>query len=275
VVGPEESTSEQLARELLVGALAVELDSAESGLAFVYRALDVLSDHFHLRDALVVVDLPPVGRQAFRADRRPLPAPGQGQGLSVLDAASALGIHTDPPLTNERDIRLASEVASLISVALRLDLLRHDSTHDALTGLFNRRSHEAMLAQAASRGERYGWSFAVLLLDLDRFKAVNDRFGHAAGDAALRAVGQEIRQLLRSGDVASRIGGDEFALLLPNGRPEMMEPLLSRLAEAVQAAVPGAGVRFSAGMACYPADADTLDGLLALADERLYAAKLR
>jgi diguanylate cyclase (GGDEF)-like protein len=275
-VGPQDtSTSERVEREQLLGLLAMELDSSESGLAFVYRALDALSDRLQLRDALVVVDIPPVGRQAFRADRRPLPGPGQGQGLSVMDVASALGIHTDPPLSEPDDLRLAAQVASLISVALRLDLLRHDSTHDALTGLFNRRSHEAMLTQAAARSQRYGWGFAVLLLDLDRFKAVNDRFGHAAGDAALRVVGQEIRQLLRSGDVASRIGGDEFALILPNGGPAMMEPLLSRLTEAVQVAVPGAGVRFSAGMASYPADADTLQGLLALADERLYAAKLR
>jgi diguanylate cyclase (GGDEF)-like protein len=75
--------------------------------------------------------------------------------------------------------------------------------------------------------------------------------------------------------VAARIGGDEFALLLPNGGPDILEPLLMRLEEAVHAAVPGAGVRFSAGMACYPAEASTLDELIRLADERLYEAKVK
>lgn len=258
--------------EALVGSLAVELSSSTSGMAFVYRALDAVIDHFQLRDAFVVVDHLPVGRQAFRAGRRPLPGTAAGDAGEVVGVP---GIHTDPPLATDDDRRLARQVSSLITVALNLDLLRHDSTHDALTGLLNRRSHEEMLAQAASRSERYGWSFALALLDLDRFKAVNDRFGHAAGDAALRAVGREVRQLLRAGDVAARIGGDEFALLLPNGGPDILEPLLVRLEEAVHAAVPGAGVRFSAGMACYPAEASTLDELIRLADERLYEAKLR
>jgi diguanylate cyclase (GGDEF)-like protein len=244
-------------------------------MAFVYRALDALVDQYGLRDAFVVVDHPPVGRQAFRAGRRPLPTPAATGGTGPAEAAATPGIHTDPPLYTEEQRRVAAQVASLIAVALNLDLLRHDSTHDALTGLLNRRSHESMLAQAASRSERYGWSFALLLLDLDRFKSVNDRFGHAAGDAALRAVGREVRQLLRAGDVASRIGGDEFALLLPNGGPDILEPLLARLEDAVQSAVPGAGVRFSAGMACYPAEAASMEELIALADERLYAAKLR
>jgi diguanylate cyclase (GGDEF)-like protein len=267
----ETSTADPTDRgDELLGALAVELNASDSGVAFVYRALDALVDHFELRDAFVVVDHLPVGRQSFRAGRRPLPSSAAASGRDVAGP----GIHTDPPLATEDERRLADQIASLISVALNLDLLRHDSTHDALTGLLNRRSHEAMLAQAASRSERYGWSFALLLLDLDRFKAVNDRFGHAAGDAALRAVGREVRQLLRAGDVASRIGGDEFALLLPNGGPDILEPLLARLEDAVHVAVPGAGVRFSAGMACYPAEASTLEELIRLADERLYAAKL-
>jgi diguanylate cyclase (GGDEF)-like protein len=264
----ETSTADQTDRgEELLGSLAVELSGCTSGMAFVYRALDALLDHFELRDAFVVVDNLPVGRQAFRAGRRPI--------SGAAYATAPPGIHTDPSLTTDDERRVAAQVSSLIAVALNLDLLRHDSTHDALTGLLNRRSHESMLAQAASRSERYGWSFALLLLDLDRFKAVNDRFGHAAGDAALRAVGREVRQLLRSGDVAARIGGDEFALLLPNGGPDILEPLLMRLEEAVHAAVPGAGVRFSAGMACYPAEASTLDELIRLADERLYEAKVK
>src|SRR5439155_21319787 len=92
----------------------------------------------------------------------------------------------------------------------------------------NRRCFEAMLAQAAHGSRRYGWSFALVLLDLDGFKLLNDRLGHDAGDAVLRAIGNEMRRALRQGDVAARIGGDEFALILPATDPDFIPPPLSR-----------------------------------------------
>jgi diguanylate cyclase (GGDEF)-like protein len=164
-------------------------------------------------------------------------------------------------------------VTNLISVALRLDILRHDASHDSLTGLLNRRSYEDMLEQAVSRSLRYGWPFALMLLDLNSFKSVNDRLGHAAGDGTLRVVGVELRHSLRAGDIAARIGGDEFALILANGGPELLRPLLDRLEHAVNDAVPGAQVSFSAGLASFPDEATDLESLSKLADQRLYAAK--
>src|SRR4051794_41305566 len=103
-----------------------------------------------------------------------------------------------------------------------------------------------MLSQAVSRSQRYGWPFALMILDLNGFKKLNDRLGHAAGDATLRAVGIELRHSLRAGDVAARIGGDEFALLLANGGPGLLRPPLGRLGEAGNPAAPGAGTHFPA-----------------------------
>src|SRR5207247_6803449 len=127
--------------------------------------------------------------------------------------------------------------------------------------------------QAVSRSLRYGWPFALMLLDLNSFKSVNDRLGHAAGDGTLRVVGVELRHSLRAGDIAARIGGDEFALILANGGPELLRPLLDRLDEAVNMVVPGAGASFAAGLACFPDEATDEESLVRLADERLYATK--
>jgi diguanylate cyclase (GGDEF)-like protein len=130
-----------------------------------------------------------------------------------------------------------------------------------------------MLQQAVSRSLRYGWPFALMVLDLNSFKSVNDRLGHAAGDGTLRVVGVELRHSLRAGDIAARIGGDEFALILANGGPELLRPLLDRLEQAVNDAVPGAHVSFSAGLASFPEEADNLEALSRLADQRLYESK--
>jgi diguanylate cyclase (GGDEF)-like protein len=130
-----------------------------------------------------------------------------------------------------------------------------------------------MLQQAVSRSLRYGWRFALMLLDLNSFKSVNDRLGHAAGDGTLRVVGTELRHSLRAGDVAARIGGDEFALMLANGGPDLLRPLIDRLEQSVNEIVPGANISFSAGLATFPDEADDVESLSHLADQRLYASK--
>jgi diguanylate cyclase (GGDEF)-like protein len=247
--------------------LATDLDQAASGLAFIYSTLDAVLERYTLKDVVAVVDEAPAGRQVFRVGRQSVP-PDSWADSAV--SRFAPGIHADPPALPAGS---ASYLQRLFSVALRLDLLRHDASHDPLTGLLNRRSYELLLNQAVSRSQRYGWPFALMVLDLNNFKAVNDRLGHAAGDSSLRAVGMELRQSLRSGDVAARIGGDEFALILANGGPELAEPMLRRLEAAVNAVVPSAAIGFSAGMASFPQEAGDVDALCRLADQRLYAAK--
>jgi diguanylate cyclase (GGDEF)-like protein len=249
--------------------LPVLLAQADNGISFIYQALDLLAARFGLEDAIAVVESATVRRQAFRLRRRggsirpgsPIPP--------VVGAAP--GLYTDPAVI---DGVTSSYLLSLVEVALRLDLLRHDASRDPLTGLFNRRSYHESLAQATARSRRYGWPFALILLDLDHFKAINDRWGHGRGDHALRVFGNDIRACLRSGDIAARVGGDEFALLVhaASERAEVTA-LVERLRETTEASAGATGLRFSAGVAFFPDDATDAAGLTDVADARLYVDK--
>ncbi len=245
------------------------LRRARSGLAFVYEALDVVAARFGLRDAVVVVDDTPVGRQAFRLRRHETDPKAQRWVHDMLRRPA--GLHTRPAVV---DRATADYVTELVATALSMDLLGHDASHDALTGLLNRRSYDRAVDDAVARNRRYGWPFALVLIDLDKFKVINDAHGHAAGDEALRALGVELRAVLRSGDVAARLGGDEFALIILNAdSPESLDPLMSRLRAALARGVGGAKLQFSAGVAGFPGDADDIVALQRMADERLYADK--
>jgi diguanylate cyclase (GGDEF)-like protein len=152
---------------------------------------------------------------------------------------------------------------------------------DALTGLRNRRGFlaaaEATLTGAARNGERA----SVVMLDLDRFKAINDSYGHAAGDAVLRATAEVLQSMLRGGDLAGRLGGEEFALLLPGASAEVAAGAAERLRRALAARVPHpdarARVTASFGVATVELRATApeaaLDAALRDADAALYAAK--
>ncbi|HUB72277.1 MAG TPA: GGDEF domain-containing protein [Acidimicrobiales bacterium] len=263
-----------LARRDLDGALAELpglLARSTSGMQFIYQALEVVAARYGLRDLLVAVPQPE-RPQIFRLRRAVLHL-GQQPAPQYLQAALSghPGVYADPPVVGPL---AAASLTSLVELALRLDVLGHDASHDSLTGILNRRSYELLLDQAVSRARRYGWPFALVLLDLDDFKVVNDRYGHAAGDAALRAVGAELRAALRSGDVAARLGGDEFALLVVGvDNASSLSPILSRLKRALERAVPQTTVGFSVGVACFPSDTEDPNSLMGLADERLYAAK--
>ncbi|GGJ27684.1 GGDEF domain-containing protein [Neoroseomonas lacus] len=153
------------------------------------------------------------------------------------------------------------------------------SETDPLTGLPNRRGFlaRALLAMAAAR--RNGGRCSVMMLDLDRFKAINDNFGHPAGDAVLRGVAVAIGQAVRGSDVAGRLGGEEFALLLPDGVADSAQVAdRLRAVVATEVAHPAGAdslVTFSAGIvALDPAgDESALEAALAAADRALYAAK--
>ena len=150
---------------------------------------------------------------------------------------------------------------------------------DALTGLPNRRmlaEHFDRLASAVRREGRGG--FALLLLDMDRFKQINDSLGHAAGDALLQATAERLRQAVREVDTVARIGGDEFAILLSGlSEPHAIEPVCRRIVQAFEAPVMFHGQAMqtspSFGVACYPAQGRTLDALSREADRALYEAK--
>jgi diguanylate cyclase (GGDEF)-like protein len=252
---------------VLVNALsedfAASVATTESGIALIYRALDALVAEFELDDAAVVIDEPGLGRQVFCAGRRPL-GPEDDELL-----VSAPGLYTQPALADQGFDR--SLMLSLCVLALRLDVLRYDAWHDPLTGLYDRRSFDRLLEMAISRSTRYNWPFTLVMLDLDHFKVVNDEQGHQAGDAVLRDLGERFRRALRFADNAGRIGGDEFAMILPNTEPDLVPALLDRIksADGVQRACPA----FSYGIAQCPQEATEFDELVQLADQRLYEAK--
>jgi len=151
---------------------------------------------------------------------------------------------------------------------------------DGLTGLYNRRSFDERLAIEVKRGERYRHRFAVLMLDVDRFKRVNDTHGHQAGDAVLKFLGELLRRQVRAGvDMAARFGGEEFVVLLPDtdrgGALTVAERIRKALAGSAIRVTGEAtiGVTVSVGVCCYPDHADSADALMRNADQALYAAK--
>jgi diguanylate cyclase (GGDEF)-like protein len=169
---------------------------------------------------------------------------------------------------NDMAARTAAQKAVLAEVAIS----------DPLTGLHNRRAFQARLAEEVERANRTGVPFALLLLDLDCFKALNDTLGHPAGDAVLRAVAEVLRRELRAVDLPARVGGEEFAVLLPQTAGQGALDAAERLRAAI-AAQPIAhqdaalAVTTSVGVAWYPEQAAGDQDLVQAADRALYAAK--
>jgi diguanylate cyclase (GGDEF)-like protein len=221
-----------------------------------------------LHDAVAVLHDPVLGPQLFTPGRRPLPFDAAPSALLARGA----GIHTTPVVLDRAGDLEA--VRHLCEVALRLDRLQYESLHDPLTGLYNRRGFDAQLVHSVSRAQRYRWHFALVVLDLDGFKAINDRLGHQHGDAVLRAVGERLRIGLRAGDVAARLGGDEFALIVNVDDGTEVAAVLDRLSSSELFGDDDAGdVSWTMGVALCPAEGATADELHRLADARLYEMK--
>jgi len=154
------------------------------------------------------------------------------------------------------------------------DALVDLSRTDPLTGLRNQRAFEERLAEEVARSGRYGGPLSLLIADVDGLKAINDRGGHHAGNAALRAVAGAMRKDARQTDLAARIGGDEFALLAPNTLASEAVALGDRL-RCLVAEQDAAGVTISVGVATLPPDRPDAEALLQAADAALYEAKHR
>jgi diguanylate cyclase (GGDEF)-like protein len=166
----------------------------------------------------------------------------------------------------------------LMMVRTRLErereVLRDHALSDPVTGIANRRSLLSRAEYEIERHRRARRSFALVMLDLDGFKGLNDRFGHAAGDDLLRDVATGLRRAMRAQDTVARLGGDEFCVLAPETDERGVGPLSARVSRAVRDVSAGLeSVAGSVGVAIYPADGITVADLMHSADERLLEAK--
>ncbi len=190
-----------------------------------------------------------------------------------------------PRISDKPYGRAEQELAGTLSFAAAIALknaelveqLHSAATTDELTGLYNRRALEERLGAEISRSLRHQLHTSVLLIDLDRFKTVNDTMGHAAGDRLLRQIGGILRQQCRALDVVGRLGGDEFLVILPMTRPVESRVYISRVLDALkelERAHPEYGhCTISMGIAESPRHGTTVGALLAAADAALYKAK--
>jgi len=213
-----------------------------------------------LNTNLAIVDLDVVAYAGF-----PIVGP-TGHVLGSLCA-----IDSKPRVWEAAQLESLADVALLVGNELeRRDLVRRlsiDARTDALTGTANRRAWEEELPSALRRAERLGHPLSVVLIDLDRFKAYNDRHGHPAGDSALREIGLRWRALVRDIDLLARIGGEEFGLLLPGCDARAALEIVNRL----RADIP-IGLTASAGVVAWAIPL-TAEQFIAEADRALYRAK--
>ena len=168
-----------------------------------------------------------------------------------------------------------SRIAVAINHADLFAQLQQQALTDALTGCYNRRSFEMQLDKDLQTARRAHQPLSLMILDLDRFKQLNDSSGHDAGDTALRMLAQCFKEVLRGIDSAARFGGDEFALILPRAYSEGAQIVAERLRARIEQIRIGEFGNLSAsiGIASFPADADSRADLLAAADAALYTAK--
>jgi diguanylate cyclase (GGDEF)-like protein len=196
-----------------------------------------------------------------------------GSGELVLSAPPGGFRRSDRELVHSlvRQAEIALESARLHRV------VQQQAVTDELTDLANRRRFQQALEAEIRRARRFGGSVGLLLVDLDNFKQINDRFGHQLGDRVLVATADALRRRIRDTDLAARMGGDEFALLLPHtdlaGSLALAQGVRAEI-EAAGGATPTSGLTASVGVAVYP-DAGTADELIEAADRALYLAKAR
>jgi diguanylate cyclase (GGDEF)-like protein len=216
------------------------------------------------------------------------PVPGVEQALEQSEAVEGKVQEASEELS-AMNLALKDEVRERETLEEQLetankqgDAARHASLHDPLTGLPNRALFHDRLEHGLAQATRHGWTLAVMFVDLDDFKQINDSYGHEAGDAVLRAIADRLRQSTRSDDTISRHGGDEFLyLLLEVKREEDIAAVAEKLAQTIQApcdvSVGGVqtplSVKASIGISIFPKDGSNAAQLIGRADEAMYVAK--
>src|SRR3989441_4125804 len=203
----------------------------------------------------------------------PLVAFGQTLGVLILDSAQRGAF-------NPNDTQSLESVADICATAIQnaycVERVKQLAYLDGLTGIFNRRFFELRISEEIERAKRFGAGMAVIMVDIDQFKRLNDEFGHLLGDEVLRQVSSMFHQQLRKIDVVCRYGGEEFAILLSQTNPQhalAVSEKLRRLGETWQfPGVPPCGTN-NAGGSTYPDHGSTRDELVKAADAGMYAAK--
>jgi len=193
--------------------------------------------------------------------------------VAFNEMAERLDLTMSQLLARERDLSDANA-----SLRIAHEQLLDQATHDPLTGLFNRRSLAERWASETARADRTAELVVVMIADLDKFKTINDSCGHECGDRVLIGFAETLKQTIRASDVACRIGGDEFLVLLPGATPKQGRETADRIRSAFARADFGFLLRTvphtaSIGMAEYPTHGTTLDEVIRAADKALYHVK--
>ena len=310
--GSLEQTREESRRTRFLGELAgsIDLDEVVSRTLDAAEALPGVDASLVTlaragREPLIAA----VGLEPQEAEEYAISAPARGRRLSSLSAAYDGPEGTPPeagaitaglamPLRGEKETlglltvfsraalpqledavsaeleELALRAGPAVENAQRFREARQLADLDALTGLHNRRYFHETLAREIARGHRYSRRLALLVFDLDDFKAINDRIGHLAGDTVLAEVADRVRDVVRSADVSCRVGGDEFGVIMPESAHEDADQLYRRLQAAITAVPPqsSGNLTVSAGVAELRPDDDAVS-FFQRADEALYRAK--
>jgi diguanylate cyclase (GGDEF)-like protein len=200
-----------------------------------------------------------------------LPLQALGTSLEGLRSGDGLAKSHGAALAGARELmdvaRTGTELASAFAE------LSEQAATDPLTGVGNRRFFDTALGVEIERAQRAQGAMSLVLLDLDGFKEMNDTFGHRLGDEMLRTVAEKLRSTLRTSDVLARVGGDEFALILPERNREAALAVVDRARAEAEHTFEGHQLTWSAGVACFPADASEPSVLMECADAALYSAK--
>jgi diguanylate cyclase (GGDEF)-like protein len=257
--------------ERLLGSIGLEQHDGEEGGVRVFTGAPERRDARAIEHSYLYAE-----GQASGAVHEAVGVPLVGRGGRI----GWLGVFSRNPDVRfgEEDVRrledLAERVAPAIENARRFREARQLADLDSLTGLHNRRYFYETLGREVDRAQRYQRLLSLVIVDVDGFKEINDRIGHLAGDGVLAEIADRIRQVVRSADIPCRVGGDEFAVIVPEVEVGQARQLVGRIQRAVSSQpIARAGrVRVSAGVAdLQPNDSPT--SLFERGDESLYAAK--